>query len=231
MPSGLSEDVLGGCRRRHDGDMALMAGELAQDVALDAVVDGDDVKFGVFQFAVAFAPLPRRFIPGEALAARHHRHEIHAEQARPFLRLALERIEIECAGRLVRDHCVGHAVLADQRGERTGVEAGESDDAARFQPGIKMPRGAIVRRLGNGGMQDHASRAGRRRKVHRLDVVLVGADIADVRKGKGDDLPGIGWIGEDLLIAGHRGVETDFADGVTDGAEADTFQHRAVGHD
>jgi hypothetical protein len=47
-------------------------------------------------------------------------------------------------------------------------------------------------------------------------------------EGEGDDLPGIGWIGEDLLIAGHRGIEADLADGMSGGAEPDSFQHRAV---
>ena len=65
--------------------------------------------------------------------------------------------------------------------------------------------------------------------VQRLDVFLVGADIADVREGEGDDLPGIGRIGEDLLIAGHRRVEADLAHGLAFGAEAETFQHGAVG--
>ncbi len=50
-----------------------------------------------------------------------------------------------------------------------------------------------------------------------------------MREGEGDELPGIGGIGEDLLIAGHRGVEADLAHGVAFGAEAKAFQHRAVG--
>ncbi len=79
------------------------------------------------------------------------------------------------------------------------------------------------------GMQDHAARAGRRREVHRFDVFLVGADIADVGEREGDDLPGIGGIGEDLLIAGHRGVEADLSDRTPARTEADAFEHSAVG--
>jgi len=37
--------------------------------------------------------------------------------------------------------------------------------------------------------------------------------IADMREGESDDLPGIGRVGEDLLVARHRGVEADLADG------------------
>ena len=77
--------------------------------------------------------------------------------------------------------------------------------------------------------QDHAARARRRRHVHRLDILVVGADIADMREGEGDELPGIGGIGEDLLIAGHRGIEADFADRLAFGAEPKTLQHGTVG--
>ena len=65
--------------------------------------------------------------------------------------------------------------------------------------------------------------------VDRLDILVVGADIADMREGEGDDLAGIGGIGEDLLVAGHGGVEADLAIGDAFGSEAETFDHRAVG--
>ena len=127
------------------------------------------------------------------------------------------------------DHRVGHALLADEGGQRAGVDAGEPDDAAAFQPLVEMPRGAVIRRRRDGAVQHDAARAGRRRKVDGLDVVLVGADIADMREGEGDDLAGIGRIGEDFLVAGHRGIEADLADGMAGGAKAEAFEHRAVG--
>ena len=45
----------------------------------------------------------------------------------------------------------------------------------------------------------------------RLDILGVGADIADMREGEIDDLPGIAGVRHHFLIAGHRGVEADFA--------------------
>ena len=77
-------------------------------------------------------------------------------------------------------------------------------------------------------MQHHAARARRRREIDGLDVLVIGADIADMGKREGDDLPRIGRIGEDLLIAGHRGIEADLADRVAGRAEANAFQHGAV---
>ena len=71
--------------------------------------------------------------------------------------------------------------------------------------------------------------AGAGRAVRRLDVIVVGADIADMRKGEGDDLARIGRIGQDLLIAGHGGVEADLADGFAGRAEPGPFEDEAVG--
>src|SRR6266700_239994 len=42
-------------------------------------------------------------------------------------------------------------------------------------------------------------------------------------------IPGIGGIGEDFLVAGHGGVDTDLADGVAARPEPETFEHGAVG--
>ena len=98
-----------------------------------------------------------------------------------------------------------------------------------LEPLVEMQRRAVVRRLGDGGAQDDAARARRRRHVDGLDVFLVGADIADVREREGDDLSRIGRVGEDLLVAGHRGVEAHLADRVAGRAEAEAFEHGAVG--
>ena len=61
-----------------------------------------------------------------------------------------------------------------------------------------------------------------------LDVLVIGADIADVGKGEGDDLPQIGRVGENFLVAGQRGVEADFGLRLTGGADAVTFNDGAV---
>src|SRR5262249_10015837 len=68
---------------------------------------------------------------------------------------------------------------------------------------------------------------GGRRQV--FEVFVVGADIADMREGEGDDLAGIGRIREDFLIAGQRRVEDDFRDRRSGGAEAAALDYRAVG--
>ena len=224
-------DVVGRRFGRHHRHLAAGAGEQAQDVALDAVVDGDDVEFRLFLAAKTFLPLPRRLVPGEALAGGDHRYQVHAFEAGPLARFFLEAVQIELAALRMGDHRVGHALAADQRGQRAGVDAAQAHDAADLQPLIEMARGAIVRRIGDRRAQDDTARARRRRHVHRLDIFVVGADIADMREGEGDQLSGVGRVGEDFLVPRHRGVEADFADGVAFGAKTETFEHGAVGKD
>src|SRR3546814_7495643 len=52
-----------------------------------------------------------------------------------------------------------------------------------------------------------------------------------MREGEGDDLAGIGRVGQDLLIAAHRGVEADLADPRDRCAQATPPEHRAVRED
>jgi hypothetical protein len=66
------------------------------------------------------------------------------------------------------------------------------------------------------------------RRDRRLDILVIGADIADMRKGEGDDLPGIGRVGQDFLIAGDRGVEADFADRCPRRPDALPPEYRAI---
>jgi len=56
-----------------------------------------------------------------------------------------------------------------------------------------------------------------------------GAGVADVRRRQGDDLTGIGRITEDLLIAGHGGIEDDFTDGHAVNTNGDAVKRGAVG--
>src|SRR5581483_8674380 len=118
--------------------------QAAQDVALEAVVHGHYVQIGMLLPPVALAPGPQRLVPGVALPGRHLWHQIETEEARPRPGLALEPVDVELAGRLVSDHAVGHARLADARGQGTRVHAGDGDDAARLEPRIKSLKRAIV---------------------------------------------------------------------------------------
>ena len=221
-------DVFGRGFGRHHCHLAAGTGEQAENVALNAVVDRDHVEFRIGLPRIALVPAPWRLVPGEALATRHHRHEIHADQTGPLLRFFLERGKIKLAIRRMRDHCIGHAVDTNQRGERARIDPGQPDDAAGFEPVVEIAGRPIVRRRGDCAVQDDAARTRRRRHIDGFDVVLVGADIADMRKGKRDDLPGVGRVGEDFLVTRHGGVEADLADRMSGRAEPEAFEYGSV---
>ena len=63
----------------------------------------------------------------------------------------------------------------------------------------------------------------------RLDVLVIGADIADMREGEGDHLLRVARVGHHLLVAGHRGVEAQLADRLPFRAEALAPHRAAVG--
>lgn len=62
-----------------------------------------------------------------------------------------------------------------------------------------------------------------------FDILRIAAVIADFRRGQRHELAGVGGIGEDLLIAGHAGVEHRFPDRVDRRAEAPAPEDFAVG--
>ena len=60
-------------------------------------------------------------------------------------------------------------------------------------------------------------------------VIAIRADIADMGGGEGNNLSGVGGVGEDFLIAGHRRVEADFTRGTAGAADAVAGKHCPIG--
>ena len=215
----------GGGQHRH---LAAGPRQQAQDVALHAVVDGDHVIPRIVLVAIALRPHPGGLVPVEALGRGDAGHQVHALQPRPGLGLCFEGLHVEHAVGGMGDDGIGHAAFADEGGQGAGVDARNAGNAAGLQPLIEMARGAVVGRVGDGRAQHHAAHTGGRGHGHRLDVLLVGAHIADMGEGEGDDLAAIGRIREDLLIAGDGGVEAHLPHPFSDGAEAEAFKDGTV---
>ncbi len=154
--------------------LALQPRQKPQYVALDAVIDRDDVHGGVVLRAIAFVPDPGRLGPGRGLARSDLPGQIETDKAAPGGGARLQRADIEAAVRRMREHRVGHALVADERGQRARVDAAHGDDAAPFQPGVEMHGRAMVRRVGEVGLEDGAHRAGAGGRIEVLDVFLVG---------------------------------------------------------
>ena len=149
----VGEDLLARRRCRQDRHPAAMVGEKAEDVPLDAVVDGDDVTGRMLQPAIALAPLPRGLVPGVALAGGDLLREVHADQSRPGASVGKKPLAVEAAVPPVHDHGVGRSLLPHQRGEGAGIDPGDADDAPRPEPGVETPRRAVAGGLGDVGLE------------------------------------------------------------------------------
>src|SRR5262245_23081833 len=117
------------------------------------------------------------------------------------------------------------------RRQRPRVDPAEPDDAARLEPLAEMAGGPVIRRLGWRSTDDATSDTRRGGEIRGLDVLLVRSGVTNMWKGEGDDLAGIGGVGQNLLIAGHGGVEADLADGAALGTESPAFDDRAIVED
>lgn len=59
-------------------------------------------------------------------------------------------------------------------------------------------------------------------------IVLIRADVSDVRIRQADDLPGITWICENFLIPGKAGIENDFAAAARDRPRSSPVKYAPV---
>lgn len=124
-----------------------------------------------------------------------------------------------------QDGAVLRALFAQMAGELARVDVGDRHRGVVGEVGGQ--------RLG------HAPVAGQQRQilddqaggVHlaRFVVFLVGAVVADVRIRERHDLLAVARVGEDFLIAGHRGVEHHFAGGRAGCAYGQAREDRSVG--
>ena len=65
-------------------------------------------------------------------------------------------------------------------------------------------------------------------RTRGLVIVLVGAVISDFWIRQNDDLSGVGWVGENLLISGDGSIKNDFAVAFAFGAVAFASEDAAV---
>ena len=128
------------------------------------------------------------------------------------------------AARVGRDHAVLEAEIADAPHQRARVEAGDAGHVpAREERAERFARAPVARLL-----EDLLHDERREERPRRLVVLGVDPDVADLGVGHRHDLPGVGRIGEDLLVAGHARVEADLARGDGLGAEGGAAVDGAV---
>ena len=123
----------------------------------------------------------------------------------------------------------GHgALVAEMTGEPAGVDPGDAGDRAPDEELLEGPGRAPVARTVAEIPHDHPAAVG----PGRLVVGGIDPVVADLGVGEGDDLAGIGRVGDDLLVAGEHGVEHRFPGGhpaLGLGADGLALEHGPVG--
>src|SRR4029077_18980001 len=133
-------------------------------------------------------------------------------------------IDVEPPCRMMGDGPVRWSKIADVPGQPPRIHPRNSDQPVAFEPGIQGLGGAVVRWRRNRSAQDEAAGG----RCRGFDVFWIGSDIADMREGESDNLAGVRRVREDLLIAGDRGVETNFADCRPVGADTPAPKYRPI---
>ena len=59
-------------------------------------------------------------------------------------------------------------------------------------------------------------------------IIGIDADIADMGIGQGDDLPGVGRVGQYFLVAGHGGIEYHLAAHLAVNTNSNTAEYTSV---
>ena len=211
----VSEDVCGSRLAGEHGHPAATAREMPGDVPLHAVVERhhmlragvrrDGGKLAAHEgLRERRAPGVERLRPGCFCFGHHLADKIAAHEGRGRPRHGYEFPGIEY---LAREHARHGAADAQPADERPRIDAGDAHDTRPGQIVTERARGGEVAR-DPAGLADHEAR---HLEPAAFDVGRVHAVVADLRRGHRENLTAIGGVGEDLLIAGHRGVETDLA--------------------
>ena len=174
------------------------------------------------RIAKAFAELPFALVPFISLIAAHFFGQILAHHAAEFgnqrLRFFFGGV---CAG---ENRARLRAFVAQDAGEAASVDIGNSHGLVAHQiflQAFARAEIAVQKR------QVADNQAGGKHAA-ALFIFAVGAGVADMRIGEGNDLLGIRGVGENFLIAAHRSVEHHLARSGAVMADRSAVKHAAV---
>ena len=152
-------------------------------------------------------------------------HALHRAADAVGLQLLLHLIHIKMLR--TGDHAVHAALVAEDLGQRTGVDALNAGDVVLFQIIVQRALAAEIAAL----LGELAHNKGLRPGTGGLIVLVVHTVIADEGIRHHNALPRIGRIGQDLLITHHRSVEHHLADPILGAADALANEGAAVFQD
>src|SRR5690606_5723535 len=131
---------------------------------------------------IALTQRPRTAFPAFVLFTADDFGQVHAFEPWPFLCLLEQRWKVELPLLVMGDHRVRRPAGANAPGERARIDAREADLALLGHPFDELALGAEVGMASYFLAHDAADCA----FDVRFNVLGIGADVADVRKGEGD---------------------------------------------
>ena len=213
-----------GHRRGNDGDAAAVGREAAHDVVLDAEIVRDHVQRTLRRRLGPRRKLPLTaggILPLVGFGAGHLRDHVLAHDG-PALGHGDQLIVR--LGSVRGDDAVEASGVAEPEGDGSGVNLGDADHVLLLEVLRERHGGAVVGDVEGEVADEHAAHV----RLGGLHVLEVDADVADLGAGEEDELPGVGGIGQDLLVPRERRVEDNLADGGALGAEGASGPHGAV---
>ncbi len=191
--------------------------EPPQNVMLEAAVEDHD------PVAITFAGFFDRFLARVApRIGRLRRHAVH--KIGFVIGLGLLQIAEGLIGISVRDRAHGDSGAANTLGNGTGIQPLNGHHLAFHEKLVERFRGAPVARQ----IASLADDETRWLKPVGFKIVFVDPVVSDERISKKDDLPGVAGVGQNLLIAGHAGVENNFTGRFSGVSERFSLVDRAV---
>ena len=214
----------GGDCRQH-GDLATALGQHAQDVVLNTVVVGDNMKLRVGLRGIAGTERPHGLIPVVGFFARHDPGQIKTRHVRRGIRQVARARNIFCTVFADQDATVLRALLARQACQAARIDVGNGYDTIAMQ----IFRQCFLHPPVGGERRQITNDETRGVTPVRFDILTIGTGIADMRVSQGHHLPHVRGVGENLLIARHRRVEHHLADRVPGRPDRNAFEYRPVG--
>jgi hypothetical protein len=202
-----------------------MGDQSIEDGALDAEIDGDNAEGRV---AAALQTLIEAntagLIPLVGLTGCDAVRQVQPLHRRGLLQ---ELKQLRRGLAVTADHAIHGPHLTQVTHQGTGVQTADAHQLVGLHPALKGLFTAPV--AGNWGQLagNHATGMG----AISFLIVSIHPGVTEFGIGEAHQLPGIGGVGQHLLVTGHAGVEHHLTDGGAAMAEADTGENRAIGKD
>ncbi len=205
----LGENFFGGRSAGQHRDLASLIVKMPRNIPLHPKIQRHDMRTLPFRFALSACPIEMRPLADRLAPVAGHlgedfADEVATNESGARLGFGDEAGVVEVLG---RDDASQGASGTDTPHQCPGVDRFDRDDAPFFE---ELAERSLRSKIAGHPAMFADNEAGQMGAA-AFEVVFVDAVVADLRVRHGHDLATVAGIGEDLLVAGHRGVETDFA--------------------